>query len=122
WCDGYYDRAACAQIDHILRDHESGDVYPMNVRLLDLLHDVQTDMEHEGAIEVISGYRSHRTAVDDGAAKHSYHSKGMAIDVRLPGVPLPRLHKAAESLRRGGVGYYPDAEFVHLDVGAVRGW
>ncbi|MGH8515573.1 MAG: DUF882 domain-containing protein, partial [Gammaproteobacteria bacterium] len=26
------------------------------------------------------------------------------------------------AMRRGGVGYYPKSNFVHLDVGRVRSW
>jgi len=125
--DGKYDRAACAKLNHILRDHYSGDVYPMDLRLFDLLHDVQKKTGHEGTIEVISGYRSPQTNMmlvrsSDGVATHSYHTKGMAIDVRMQGVSLPHLHKVAAAMRRGGVGYYPDSEFVHMDVGPVRKW
>ena len=43
-------------------------------------------------------------------------------DVRLADVELRHLHAAAHSLGRGGVGYYPDSNFVHLDVGPVRSW
>jgi uncharacterized protein YcbK (DUF882 family) len=127
WQNGKYDRSACAKIDHILRDHYSGDVYPMDVRLMDLLHDVQNKTGHEGVIEVISGYRSPQTNMilarnTDGVAKHSYHTKGMAIDVRMQGVALPKLYHTTLTMRRGGVGYYPDSEFVHIDVGPVRRW
>ena len=127
WRNGKYDRAACAKIDHVLRDHYSGDVYPMNLRLMDLLYDVQNETGHDGVIEVISGYRSPRTNMmlareRDGIATHSYHTKGMAIDVRMQGMSLPRLHNVATAMRRGGVGYYPDSEFVHMDVGPVRRW
>jgi murein L,D-transpeptidase YcbB/YkuD len=46
------------------------------------------------------------------------HPRGMAVDLRVPGRPLPRLRAAALALQRGGVGYYPDSDFVHLDVDA----
>lgn len=29
---------------------------------------------------------------------------------------------AALELRRGGVGYYPGSDFVHVDTGRVRSW
>ncbi|MGE4376958.1 MAG: YcbK family protein, partial [Burkholderiaceae bacterium] len=78
--------------------------------------------------EVISGYRSPatnntlRNTRGGGVAKHSLHMVGKAIDVRLPGVPLTELRDAALSLRQGGVGFYPSAQFVHLDTGPVRRW
>jgi uncharacterized protein YcbK (DUF882 family) len=40
----------------------------------------------------------------------------------LPGYSLARLHKAAMSLRAGGVGYYPGSGFIHMDVGPLRHW
>jgi uncharacterized protein YcbK (DUF882 family) len=46
----------------------------------------------------------------------------MAIDVRVPGRPLRAVRDTALGLRAGGVGYYPDSDFVHVDVGRVRYW
>ncbi len=76
---------------------------------------------------VISGYRSPRTnamlhAKSNGVATHSLHIVGKAIDIRLPGRALPDLRDAALALRRGGVGYYPKSDFVHVDTGRVRRW
>ena len=76
---------------------------------------------------MISGYRSPRTNAmlrrrSDGVAAHSLHMRGQAVDVRLPGVPTKRLQELALSLQRGGVGYYPKSDFVHLDTGRVRFW
>jgi uncharacterized protein YcbK (DUF882 family) len=47
---------------------------------------------------------------------------GQAIDIRVPGVTLDHLRDAAKSLKIGGVGFYPDLNFVHVDVGRVRYW
>jgi len=35
---------------------------------------------------------------------------------------LREVRKAALALARGGVGYYPHSDFIHLDVGRVRQW
>jgi uncharacterized protein YcbK (DUF882 family) len=48
--------------------------------------------------------------------------KGMAADIRIGGVALDHLQKAALALRGGGVGLYPVSDFVHVDVGSVRKW
>lgn len=127
WHDGAYDRMAWGKINYILRDHYSGDIHPMNIRLMDLLYDLQSRLKNHGVIEVVSGYRSPKTnlmlaRLSDGVAKNSYHCKGMAIDIRLPSSPLSSVYDVALAMRKGGVGYYPDSEFVHVDVGPVRTW
>ncbi len=76
---------------------------------------------------VISGYRSPQTnaalrATSGGVAENSLHLLGKAIDIRLPGLKLRDLYKAAVDLRAGGVGIYPASDFVHVDVGRVRTW
>ena len=48
--------------------------------------------------------------------------KGQAADITLPGRPLRRLYEAALAMQLGGVGYYPDDNFIHVDVGRVRRW
>jgi uncharacterized protein YcbK (DUF882 family) len=58
----------------------------------------------------------------EGVAAGSLHTKGQAVDIRLGDVPLAMLRKAALALRRGGVGYYPSSDFVHVDTGRVRAW
>src|ERR1700722_9348670 len=100
WRDGRYDRHAFEKINHILRDHYSGDVYPINARLMDLLYDLRRKTGNCGRIEIISGYRSPATnmalaQMTDGVAKRSYHTRGMAIDLRMPGTPLPKIYRTA---------------------------
>jgi uncharacterized protein YcbK (DUF882 family) len=77
--------------------------------------------------EVICGYRSPKTNADlhrrsSGVAEDSLNLEGRAIDVRLPGFPTDRLHALALGMKRGGVGFYPSSDFVHVDNGRVRHW
>ncbi len=127
WARGKYRKQALADIDHILRDHRTGDVKTIDTRLLDLAHDLGESLGNRGPFHIISGYRSPKTnallrAHGSGVAGKSLHLKGKALDIRLPGTDLPVLHRAAVDLKGGGVGYYPGPDFVHIDVGRVRYW
>jgi uncharacterized protein YcbK (DUF882 family) len=55
-------------------------------------------------------------------AKNSLHMQAEAIDIRLPGTSTLKFRNAALALGRGGVGYYPASDFIHVDVGRVRRW
>ena len=127
WHGGRYDSGARAEIDQVLRDFRTGDVKPIDARLLDLLHALRRRLGTDAPFHVISGYRSPATnamlsANSGGVARKSLHMRGMAIDIRLPGRELNELRSAARSLQRGGVGYYPRSDFVHVDTGRVRFW
>ena len=127
WAEGQFDRDALDDINRLLRDHRSNTVAPIDRDLLVLLNKVSTQFGNNNVIHVISGYRSPETnrklaAASGGVARHSLHLEGKAIDVRFPGHNLDGLRKAALAQRRGGVGYYPDSQFVHLDTGRVRSW
>lgn len=129
WSNGIYVPEGVEEINHVLRDHYSGRVAEMDVRLMDALYNLHDKVDSRHSFEVISGYRSPKTNMSlrradgqGGVAKKSYHTKGMAIDIRLPGTELSSLRKAALSMRTGGVGYYPDNNFLHVDVGRVRSW
>lgn len=127
WAEGDYVVSELHDIDAVLRDHRSGDIHPIDTDLLDLLYVLQTTVGSQRTFEVISGYRSPATNAtlrsrSSGVAKRSYHMQGKAIDIRLPGCDLKRLHTAALSLKAGGVGYYPDSGFIHVDVGPRRSW
>jgi uncharacterized protein YcbK (DUF882 family) len=119
--------SALREIDHILRDHRTGEIKEIDVRLLDLLHRLAHEVGCSQPFHVISGYRSKRTndylrQRSGGVASGSLHMSGQAIDIRLPGCCLRDLRQAALSLKAGGVGYYPRPDFVHLDIGRVRCW
>jgi uncharacterized protein YcbK (DUF882 family) len=119
--------AALAEINRYLRDFRTEQVHDIDVALLDTLHALFTSFDHRGNFEVISGYRSPRTNAalrhaTTGVAEHSLHIEGRAIDVRLTSAKTADLRTAALALKSGGVGYYPESNFVHVDTGSVRSW
>jgi uncharacterized protein YcbK (DUF882 family) len=127
WADGSYIPGALERIDTVLRDFRTGDVHPIDRRLLDLLVRLRQRLCTTEPVHVISGYRAPRTnamlrAHSEGVASHSLHMDGMAIDLRVPGRALRDVRAAALDLGGGGVGYYPASDFVHVDVGRVRHW
>jgi uncharacterized protein YcbK (DUF882 family) len=125
--NGAYMQDALEEINYILRDFRSNEVFGMDVALLDFLHTTQRLVVSHGQFEIISAYRSPATnemlrTRGGGVARNSQHLRGKAIDVRLTDVATADLRQAALGLARGGVGYYPKSDFVHLDTGRVRWW
>ena len=118
---------ALVAINHYLRDFRTEQAHAIDVALLDKLHTLFTTFDSRGNFEVISGYRSPRTnavlrRVTTGVAEHSLHIEGRAIDVRLTSAKTTALRDAALALKSGGVGYYAESNFVHLDTGNTRSW
>lgn len=124
---GGYTPSQLARVNHFLRDFRNGAVHAIDPGVLDILFNLKNRAGCDDPFHVISGYRSPQTNAmlrrrSTGVAARSLHMRGQAIDVRLPGVPTQRLQQLALALRRGGVGYYPKSDFVHLDTGRVRFW
>ncbi|HLF96900.1 MAG TPA: DUF882 domain-containing protein [Methylococcaceae bacterium] len=122
-----HDVIALRRFNEFLRDHRTGEVHPMDPALLDILNAVAALTHSRGTFQVICGYRSpqtnamlHRTS--SGVVENSLHTVGRAIDVRLSDVNTKTLQKAGIALEKGGVGYYRQSDFVHLDTGRVRTW
>lgn len=127
WCEGGCVTSAKENINHIMRDIRTDDAKEIDIHLLDLLFAISTELQPSEPFTVISGYRSPETNAllrkrGSGAAKNSYHIKGQAMDIHLPGFRTSSLRKAAYKLKKGGVGYYPKHRFVHIDVGPIRYW
>lgn len=124
----HYIPQALSRLDEFMRDHRTGAVRHYDPRVFDLLHDISSELGRTNSeIDIVCGYRSPWSneflrAHGHGVAAHSLHMQAMAIDVRMPGVKTSDLRDAALALHRGGVGYYPGSEFVHVDVGRVRRW
>lgn len=128
WEGGKYVPDACAALNKVLRDHRSGDVHMMDPGLYEILVAMAAKMERKANFEIISGYRSPHTNAalkkngGGGVATKSLHMDGKAMDVRLPGAQLRHVRDTALTLKKGGVGFYPVSNFVHVDTGRVRQW
>jgi len=124
---GGYDRTVMSQFSYMMRDHRNEEVARIDYRLFDLIHRIQASLQYFGVVQLISGYRSPESnallaSTSSGVAKNSYHLRGQATDIRIDGVPTEYVHRAALSLGAGGVGYYQESDFVHVDTGPVRTW
>lgn len=127
WKNGEYRSSALKQINYLLRDHRNDQIAEIDKNLIEAIYDIHAKVNAPYGIEVYSGYRSPETnqalrQKNSAVAKKSLHMYGKAVDIRLPGVDLSKLHKAAVSLGQGGVGYYKRSGYIHIDTGRVRHW
>ncbi len=127
WQDGRYLPDAFGQIKSVMRDFRTGEKFPIDPRLMDILFVLQNRLENNKPFDVLSGYRSQKTnnmlrRVSHGVARQSLHMTGQAVDLRQSGSSLGYLRKMAIALKSGGVGFYPSSNFVHIDTGRVRSW
>jgi uncharacterized protein YcbK (DUF882 family) len=124
--DGTYDSAALAQIEHFFRSREDGREAPVSVRLVELLAYIQ-DRYHPRQMVLLSGFRSPTFNADlrnagGAVAQASLHTDAMAADIMFTGLDMARLWRQLRSLGTGGVGYYRQNKFLHVDTGPPRFW
>lgn len=123
-----YKRDALSKLNDFLRDYRTGETAMMDPRLFDLLFDISRGLGHdEGDFEILSGYRCPATnarlcETSRRVARHSLHMSGQAVDIRLANTATRQVRDSAIALSRGGVGFYPRSDFVHVDTGDVRRW
>jgi uncharacterized protein YcbK (DUF882 family) len=94
---------------HELRCQRTGAESPIDPRLIELLH--QIALESSSRIQIVSAFRA-----PVRPREVNYHTKGMAADIRVPGLTTAELRDLARALGASGVGYYPTVQFVHVDV------
>jgi uncharacterized protein YcbK (DUF882 family) len=127
YAQGRYQPDALKKINYILRDYRTGEIKPIRKELLNLLYTVSGAIGRSPRFHIISGYRSPETNAmlrkrSKAVAKNSLHMEGEAVDIRIPGCDTRWLRNVCMKLKAGGVGYYPESDFVHVDVGPVRYW
>lgn len=127
--DGRFDQAGLTQLNRFLRDWRQNKPTKMDPKLFDIIWEVYRKSGATRPITVICGYRAPETNAalrrrSSGVAENSLHTKGMAMDFFIPGVPLAKLRAIGLQAQAGGVGYYPKSgsPFVHMDTGNVRHW
>ena len=115
------------QLNHFLRDWRAEQSTSMDPRLFDIIWEVHRAVGSRSPVHIISAYRSPQTnqalrSRSRAVSEHSQHMLGKAMDIRFPDVDPGRIREAAMRVQQGGVGFYPGANFVHVDVGSVRAW
>ncbi len=125
--NGSYDPAVLEKLNWFLRDWRNNDRTRMDPRLFDVVWEAYRTAGATQPIVIVSAYRSPQTNAmlrrrSHGVAEHSQHILGRAMDTTMPGMPMERIREIGMRLQRGGVGWYPSSNFVHLDVGGVRAW
>jgi uncharacterized protein YcbK (DUF882 family) len=124
---GEYDPEALKALNWILRCHYTNLVANIDIAVIEIVNLVDKLIGGSRMIHVISGFRSkayNELLAKEGhhVARHSLHMLGKAIDLRIPDVDLFNIRETAMDLQLGGVGYYPQSDFVHLDSGRFRFW
>lgn len=118
---------AFEEINYVLRDFRTNEVFPIDPRVIDIIYMVRRKTGRNQALEILSGYRSPKTnnmlrQASSGVARNSMHLSGQAVDFRMAGVSTRGLRDIAVGFKAGGVGYYPRSDFVHVDTGKFRTW
>jgi uncharacterized protein YcbK (DUF882 family) len=126
YANGYYSPTAYQALNVLLRDWREEQAIYMDMRLYVIMSMVQHAVGLEKKMFVNSGFRTPKTNAmlveRGGAAKNSFHLYGRAVDLHIPGIDPAYIRDMGLSMKLGGVGYYPDSDFCHLDTGPLRYW
>jgi len=107
---GELDAESYRRLRHLMRCQHTGAESPVDPRLIDLLYRISARTHQK--ILLVSGFRAPMYSM----AKLSYHTRGMAADIRIPGMTPLMARDLAESMGVKGLGYYPVSGFIHVDV------
>lgn len=127
---GSYNLESLVELTKFMRDFRTNDLYPIDINLADYIFEMQKVTGKKVPLLLQSGYRSPKTneylaSLGHKVAKESFHMKGKAIDIAIDKrtrISLNSLKDVSLNLKLGGIGYYPENEFIHLDTGDFRYW
>ena len=116
---------AMADLSVFLRDFHSAATIEIDVGVIDFLVAVMDAVDAQSA-SILSAYRTPETnakleRTTFGVAENNQHLYGRALDVRL-GTRLAEAMLAARAMQRGGVGWYPQSGFLHIDTRTGAHW
>jgi uncharacterized protein YcbK (DUF882 family) len=98
------------RLRHLMRCLRTTAETPIDPRLISLLYRISQRTGQK--IILVSGFRAPMYSL----ATLSYHTRGMAADIRIPGMTPLMVRDLAASMGVLGIGYYPVSGFVHVDV------
>lgn len=122
WVDGKYINESLNEISSFFRDWRTNQIKPIDRSEVDIISATHRMLDTSEPYLLISGYRSPKTNRQVGGASKSYHTRGMAADLRMGSRSVRQMSGAAQRLGAGGVGSYYGSSFVHMDSGPVRTW
>jgi len=125
--NGRFLQSGLNEFNHISRDVRAHQISPMDPFLLDYLYAIVSLIDAGQPIHLISGFRTRSTNEmlrrrSKGVAKNSFHIKGRAIDIAIPGFSARKIARVARQTIYGGVGEYRSSHFTHIDTGPKRHW
>ena len=95
------------RLERFLRDTRTNKTTHIPEQLLYQLYLI--GYHFDAPIEIVTGYRS-------GDPDEDRHRHGKAVDFRVVGVDAATVWTYAQRFKHTGVGLYPKANFVHMDV------
>ena len=115
-----------AMLDRFLRCRFTNKVAEMDPRLLPTVIAAARHFKSRRAV-IVSAFRSPKYNLmlrkkGREVSRDSQHTYGKAIDFRLDRVNARDIDAWARSLAMGGVGFYGDSAFVHVDTDRIRYW
>ena len=127
WIEGDYIKEAMKEINWFMRDWRKNEVIQYDRRNIDIIAATQRLLETTEPFNMVSGYRSPETNAmlrrrNRGVASKSYHTRGMAADLKMRSRSVEQMAAAAVACHSGGVGKYRRSKFVHMDCGPIRTW
>lgn len=92
----------------------------LNEEAMDRLQKLRDDIAKP--MRILSGYRSPEYNKSIGGVLKSKHMKGEAFDISMVGHNPSVFFDAAKNAGFLGFGFYPESNFMHIDLGPLRHW